>query len=143
MNIFREQWFLGAVFPASPEDIERLVASGELMCFGDEGGVILVRDAGDGDCEWHWGFRPGMPIAEKRMRVHAVVRALCDAGFKTAVGLTPEHNMPARIINRYFGAKNMGKRDGGVVYLVDLREWLAHASRISSDSSCSEITVTT
>jgi hypothetical protein len=125
-KLWQEPWVADALAPfkLTPEIMELTIAAGRAIFLGDDGGAIIATPLDTSSVEWHWLFRPGMPMEEKRDRVGCAIRALVAIGYRTAVGMTPKHYLAARIMNRYFGAKNVGERDGCYLYHCDLYEWL-------------------
>lgn len=118
-----QPWLLAAISPYTLGQFRDSLEREDVIVFSDDRSIIVVQDKKDGDCEWHWFFEPKLPAKEKKGRIKAAACWLIAHGFTHAVGLTPEHMLAARIWATYIGAKNMGKRDGGVVYLVNLKEW--------------------
>ena len=122
---WNEVWVVEALKPATPETVRALIRDGKVLAFTDDDSIVLAQDRGDGDCEWHWFFRPKMPMSDKRARLRPVVQSLIASGFRCGIGMTPRHNLPARIFNRAMGAQRVGEKEGGLLYFIDLNEWLA------------------
>lgn len=123
-NFIYEDWARKAIAPFSPELLAKAIEEERVEFYGDdEFGAILVQDLGEGVAEWHWLIRPGVSMCEKKKEVNALVGLLRSRGFKYIVGVTPADNLPARIMNRYFGGKRMKTRDDGTIeYLLDLTD---------------------
>lgn len=125
-----EPWAIEALKPATPESVLELIEDDKVIAYCDDTGGILIQDLGDGDCEWHWMFPPGTPSAEIKHEVEILLRQLHEFGFNNIVGRTPIDNLKARIMNRYWGAQEVGRENGHILYHFDIDAWVNKVHRL-------------
>lgn len=103
--------------------------------FGDDRGVVIFGDHGNGTFEMHYLFSSAAHGAHAlRVIREGLEKMFTEHGASCIFGVTPRDNLPARMMNRALGGRPIGEKHDNlgrlcIVYKLERDTWV----RLSAD----------